>query len=71
MNKEYYNNDRVKNISNDIWQIFDYLRTSIPAEDLHVLLFLLSCYKDSLFDTLQDEDIDLHNNLINYYKMYL
>jgi type I restriction enzyme M protein len=68
MNKPYYNNDQVKNISNEIWHIFDYLRSSIPAEDLHVLLFLLSCYKDGLFDTLQDEYIDLHNDLINYYK---
>lgn len=68
MNREYYNNEHIKNISNEIWRIFDYLRSSIPVEDLHVLLFLLSCYKDGLFDTLQDEYIDIHNDLINYYK---
>jgi type I restriction enzyme M protein len=68
MNKQYYNSDHVKNISNEIWHIFDYLRSSISVEDLHVLLFLLSCYKDGLFDTLQDQYIDLHNDLINYYK---
>ncbi|MQP53297.1 N-6 DNA methylase [Flavobacterium sp. LMO9] len=67
MNKAYYNSDRVKNISNEIWRIFDYLRTSIPAEDLHVLLFFLSGYKDGLFDTLQEEYIDLNNDLIDYY----
>ncbi|MFV5702583.1 N-6 DNA methylase [Flavobacterium sp. XS2P12] len=68
MNKPYYNNDQVKNISNEIWHIFDYLRSSIPVEDLHVLLFLLSGYKDGLFDTLQNEYIDLNNDLINYYN---
>lgn len=68
MNKQNFNNIQVKHISNEIWHIFDYLRSSIPAEDLHVLLFLLSGYKDGLFDTLQDEYIDLNNDLINYYN---
>lgn len=68
MNKPYYNSDHVKNISNEIWHIFDYLRSSISVEDLHVLLFLLSGYKDDLFDTLQNEYIDLNNDLINYYN---
>lgn len=68
MNKQNFNNIQVKHISNEIWHIFDFLKSSAPVEDLHIILFLLSGYKDGLLDNLQHEYNDLNNDLINCYN---
>ncbi len=42
---------QVESIRAKIWSIFDILRSeSIPQEEYHVLLFLMSAYKDGLFN---------------------
>lgn len=45
-----YNNENIKFISHEVWRIFDVLRGSLPIENLQVVLFLLSAYKDGLID---------------------
>lgn len=68
MNKPSNSSPRVKHISDEIWRIFDHFRGSISIEDRHVLLFLLSGYKDGVLDGLQHEYVDLNNDLIRNYK---
>lgn len=62
------NNTQINNISNEIWHIFESLRGSLPAEYFNVVLFLLSGYKDGLFDNLQTEYKDINNELISCYN---
>ena len=62
------NNIQVKNISDEIWHIFESLKGFIPVEDFNVLLFLLSGYKDGLFDNLQPENRDVNYELISFYS---
>lgn len=56
----------VKAIEQKIWTIFDILRSeSIASEEYHVVLFLLSLYKDSIIskDTLSNQRI-IHEDII-------
>lgn len=62
------NNIQINNISNEIWHIFESLRGSLPIEYFNVVLFLLSGYKDGLFDNLQTEYKDINNELISCYN---
>jgi len=40
------NNEEINDFTERIWKIFDILKNAVPAEDYHVILFLLSLYKD-------------------------
>lgn len=40
------NNEEINDFTERIWKIFDILKNTVPAEDYHVILFLLSLYKD-------------------------
>lgn len=45
--KDYNSNDEeINDFTERIWKIFDILKNAVPAEDYHVILFLLSLYKD-------------------------
>lgn len=47
--KDYNRNyEEINNFTERIWKIFDILRNAVPAEDYHVILFLLSLYKDGI-----------------------
>lgn len=41
-----YNIEQINYFTERIWKIFDILKNVVPAEDYHVILFLLSLYKD-------------------------
>ena len=41
-----YNSEQINYFTERIWKIFDILKNAVPAEDYHVILFLLSLYKD-------------------------
>lgn len=68
MNRHNFDNMKVQHISNEIWHIFDSLKSSTPIEDLHIILFLLSGYKDGILNHLKDEYNDLNFDLINCYN---
>ncbi|AYZ13728.1 hypothetical protein EGY05_18065 [Chryseobacterium arthrosphaerae] len=40
------NNEEINDFTERIWKIFGILKNAVPAEDYHVILFLLSLYKD-------------------------
>lgn len=42
------NIELIERITNEIWRMFDILRGSIPTDDLQVVLFLISAYKDRI-----------------------
>ncbi len=56
----------VETLKANIWSMFDILKSErIASEDYHVLLFLLSAYKDGLFSTeLINESHNLNERLI-------
>jgi type I restriction enzyme M protein len=56
----------VEALKSKIWSMFDILRSErIASEDYHVLLFLLSAYKDGLFNTeILNENSNLNERLV-------
>jgi type I restriction enzyme M protein len=56
----------VEALKSKIWSMFDILRRErIASEDYHVLLFLLSAYKDGLFNTkILNENSNLNERLV-------
>jgi type I restriction enzyme M protein len=56
----------VEALKSKIWTMFGILKSEgIPSEDYHVLLFLLSAYKDGLFSTeILNESHNLNDRLI-------
>ena len=57
----------VEALKSKIWSMFDILRSErIASEDYHVLLFLLSAYKDGLFNTeILNENSNLNERLVS------
>lgn len=68
MMKEFKMSDilPVEALKSKIWSMFDILRSErIASEDYHVLLFLLSAYKDGLFNTeILNENSNLNERLV-------
>jgi len=66
--KEYMKEDllTIETLKTKIWSMFDILRSErINSDDYHVLLFLLSAYKDGLFGSeLFNERNNLNETLI-------
>jgi type I restriction enzyme M protein len=56
----------VEALKSKIWSMFDILRSErIASEDYHVLLFLLSAYKDGLFNSeILNENSNLNERLV-------
>lgn len=56
----------IKAVEQRIWTIFDILRSeSISSEEYHVVLFLLSLYKDGIISKdILSNHVDVHENLI-------
>lgn len=77
INSREYNNEYVKDISNQIWRIFDLFKGIIPIEDYHVMLLFLSAYRDGILDEGHDSRYDDINHSIfrsidssgRYYKV--
>ena len=46
----------IDHITNEIWRMFDILRGSILTDDLQVILFLLSAYKDRLLKNTSNSE---------------
>lgn len=57
----------VEALRSKIWSMFDVLRSEgFASEDYHVLLFLLSAYKDGLFNTeILNENSNLNERLVH------
>lgn len=55
-----FNEEEMKNlqsVNNKIWSIFEELKNAhVSTEDYHILLFLLSLYKDGLLDERKFEE---------------
>jgi len=60
----------VETLKSKIWSMFDVIRReSISSEDYHVLLFLLSAYKDGIFNNeIFNDPNDLRERLIKYLR---
>lgn len=72
------NTSLIEHITNEIWKMFDILRGSIPTDDLQVILFLLSAYKDRLlkdarrseyFGDINHDILDSISNDTRYRKL--
>ena len=59
----------VEELKNKIWSMFNILRSEISLEDYDVLLFLLSAYKDGLFNIeVLNGNTNLHEKLIKKFQ---
>jgi type I restriction enzyme M protein len=60
MEEHNFNNKEVDQISNQVWMIFDVLRSSLDTSELNFILLILSAYRDGL---LNDIDYTFNKNL--------
>lgn len=55
----------VKEFTNNLWKAFSHLRGSLPSSDFHVLLFLLTVYKDELIEVNESSKHFIKHDIIN------
>lgn len=64
------NSEIINYISNDIWNIINIVRGSLPVHDFHVMLFLLSAHNDDVLVEINTEEYfgDLNFSILNAIK---
>lgn len=50
------NNNPVSSITNQLWSLFDILRTEVTSNEYNLVLFLMSIYKDGYLENIQNID---------------